>query len=216
MAAISSKYNPLVGRFPLRDNPVYHVEDFRQGMTHKQLPTIRRNSKLPAVSTVAALAGIPEEEIWLAKQKSVRTRRAYKQDVDHFMRTLGIKSIDELRAVDHRAVIFWERHLRETDGAQASTVRRRLAALSSLFKHLVEHGYAVRNPVADVRRPTINREEGSTLAFSKRQARKMLDAPSEQTIQATAYVGSSKYGTWQLWELTNVKSQTTFIRRWIE
>jgi integrase/recombinase XerD len=47
-------------------------------------------------------------------------------------------------------------------------VRRRLAALSSLFKHLVKHGAANRNPVVDVDRPAINRDEGSTAAFSKR------------------------------------------------
>src|SRR5262249_34114487 len=33
------------------------------------------------VSTVAQLADIPEEEIWLQKQKSARTRRAYRLDV---------------------------------------------------------------------------------------------------------------------------------------
>lgn len=37
------------------------------------------------VSTVAQLALIPEEEIWLQKQKSARTRRAYRLDVQHFM-----------------------------------------------------------------------------------------------------------------------------------
>jgi hypothetical protein len=57
-----------------------------------------------ALSPIEALADIPEEEIWLAKQKSARTRRAYKLDVQHFMRTLHIKSYDELRQVDHRAV----------------------------------------------------------------------------------------------------------------
>lgn len=141
----------------------------------------KQTASLPSGSTVAALASIPEEEIWLAKQKSPRTRRAYRLDVRHFMKTMKIHSIDELHAVDHRAVIFWERFIRETEGAQASTIRRRLAALSSLFKHLVEHGYAGRNPVADVKRPAINRDEGSTLAFSKRHARKLLDLPSEQT-----------------------------------
>jgi hypothetical protein len=40
------------------------------------------------VSTVAELADIPEEEIWLSKQKSARTRRAYRLDVQHFMRTV--------------------------------------------------------------------------------------------------------------------------------
>lgn len=33
------------------------------------------------VSTVAQLADIPEEQIWLSKQKSARTRRAYRLDV---------------------------------------------------------------------------------------------------------------------------------------
>jgi integrase/recombinase XerD len=75
-----------------------------------------------------------------------------------------------------------------TDTARAgrrscfSTIRRRLAALSSLFKHLVKHGRAGRNPVVDVDRPAINRDEGSTAAFSKIEARKILDAPSADTL----------------------------------
>ena len=134
------------------------------------------------LASLADLAAIPEEEVWLANQKSARTRRAYKLDVGHFMKTLGITTPDMLRQVDHRAVIAWERIMREQEGAAASTVRRRLSALSSLFKHLVRHDAASRNPVVDVTRPNINREEGSTLAFSKAQARKLLDAPAEGTL----------------------------------
>ena len=134
------------------------------------------------LASLAELAAIPEEEVWLASQTSARTRRAYRLDVAHFMRTLGITAPDQLRQVDHRAVIAWERIMREQEGAAASTVRRRLSALSSLFKHLVRHGTATRNPVADVTRPSINREEGSTAAFSKAQARKLLDAPSPDTL----------------------------------
>jgi len=133
-------------------------------------------------ASLADLAAIPEEEVWLASQKSARTRRAYRLDVAHFMRTLGITTPDQLRQVDHRAVIAWERIMREQENAAASTVRRRLSALSSLFKHLVRHGSAGRNPVADVARPSINREEGTTAAFSKAQARKLLDAPSPDTL----------------------------------
>jgi integrase/recombinase XerD len=47
---------------------------------------------------------------------------------------------------------------------------------------LVRHDHAARNPVGEVERPAINRDEGSMLAFSKTQARKMLDAPSEVTV----------------------------------
>ena len=83
--------------------------------------------------SVDQLATIPEEEIWLASRKSARTRQAYRNDVAHFMRTLNITSPDELRQVDHRAVMAWERLMREEQGSQASTVRRRLArALQSL------------------------------------------------------------------------------------
>jgi integrase/recombinase XerD len=134
------------------------------------------------VSTVAQLAAIPEEEIWLQKQKSARTRRAYRLDVTHFMRTLDIASLDELRHADHKAVIAWERLMREVEHAAAATIRRRLAALSSLYKHLVRHGHAARNPVGEVERPAINREEGATLAFAKTQARKLLDLPAEDTM----------------------------------
>src|ERR1700757_4295941 len=101
------------------------------------------NSTLPTpiatsagrVSALDQLADIPEEEIWLQKQKSARTRRAYRLDVQHFMRTLAISTPEELRQADHKAVIAWERFMRETEHAAASTIRRRLAALSSLYKH---------------------------------------------------------------------------------
>ena len=131
---------------------------------------------------IETLAAVPEEAVWLAKQKSPRTRRAYRADVNHFMRFCGISEPTQLRSVDHRAVIAWERSMREADAAEASTVRRRMAALSSLFKHLIEHGQIDRNPVAAVRRPAINRDEGFTLAFSKAQARKLLDLPAADTL----------------------------------
>ena len=137
------------------------------------------------LSTVEQLADIPEETIWLQKQKSAHTRRTYRLDMQHFMRTLGITTPAELGQADHKAVIAWERYMRETERAAASTIRRRLAALSSLYKHLVRHGHAAKNPVTEVERPAINRIEGSTLAFSKAQARKILDAPMIETPEGT-------------------------------
>jgi integrase/recombinase XerD len=136
------------------------------------------------LSTVGQLADIPEETIWLQKQKSARTRRAYRLDVRHFMRTLSITTPEELRQADHKAVIAWERFMREVEHAASSTIRRRLAALSSLHKHLVRHSHAPRNPVGEVGRPAINRDEGATAAFSKMQARKLLDLPGEDTVVA--------------------------------
>jgi len=151
----------------------------------------KKNTEIVAVSrnaavqhsSIDALAVIPEEAVWLESRKSARTRRAYRTDVAHFMRTFNIRSAEELRKVDHRAVMAWERLLREEEGKEATTVRRRLSALSSLFTHLVKFGVVDKNPVREVERPTVNRREGMTLAFSQAQARKMLDAPPDATIR---------------------------------
>jgi hypothetical protein len=76
-------------------------------------------------SSPAKLADIPEEDICLAKQKSKCTRCAYRLDVQHLMRTLHITTYEELRRADHRAVIAWERIMREIDEAEPFTIRRR-------------------------------------------------------------------------------------------
>lgn len=139
--------------------------------------------RLPAVPTLAALAAVPEEQIWLGKLRSQRTRDAYRRDVRHFMETLGIGTLDELRRADHRAVLAWEASMRERESLEASTIRRRLSALSSLFTHLVNYGAVDTNPVREIQRPAINRREGRTLAFSQQQARAILDAPPADTVQ---------------------------------
>jgi integrase/recombinase XerD len=157
-------------------------------------------AKPPTV--IERLADIPEEEIWLAKQKSTRPRRAYRLDVRHFMAILAITGHEDLRLVDHRAVIGWERHMREVERAAPSTIRRRLSALSSLFKHLVRHGHASKNPVTEVERPTINRDEGTTLAFSKQDARKLLDLPDPETLEgldaeSRSFCAACSNGQWK-------------------
>jgi site-specific recombinase XerD len=138
---------------------------------------------LPSHSTVDTLALIPEEDVWLASRKSPETRQAYAGDIRLFMRALGITSREELRQVDHKAVIGWERHMREVEHPHPATIRRRLAALPSLFRHLVKYGIVAINPVREIERPAINRWAGMTPAFSPAQARALLDAPDPSTLK---------------------------------
>jgi len=42
------------------------------------------------VSTLQQSADIPEEQIWLDKQKTAHTRRAYRLDMQHLIRALSI------------------------------------------------------------------------------------------------------------------------------
>jgi hypothetical protein len=128
------------------------------------------------------LRAIPEERVWLESQQSPQTRRAYRSDVVHFMQTMHITATVEFRKVDRMAVVAWKRKM-EQDGAKPRSVRRRLAALSSLFSHLVDKHVVDTNPVREIRRPRVNRKQGTTLAFSSAQARKLLDAPDDTAIQ---------------------------------
>ena len=50
-------------------------------------------------------------------------------------------------------------------------------------KHLTRHGQIAKSHVAEVARPAMNREERTALAFSKTDARKILDHPAEDTIE---------------------------------
>jgi site-specific recombinase XerD len=132
--------------------------------------------------SVELLQFVPEEEVWLAGQLSPHTWRAYRQDVGHFVRTMGIKSADELRQVSRAAVIAWQNAMIDEE-AKPRTIRRRLSALSSLFAHLIEHRAADENPVRDIKRPRVNRRQGTTRAFSTREARLILDAPDSSTLR---------------------------------
>src|SRR4051812_2139033 len=96
------------------------------------------NESRGGIAVLDVLRSIPEEEIWLAGQLSPHTRRAYKQDVEHFIATMKLSDAADFRKVGRAAIVAW--HTRMTaEGAKARTVRRRLSALSSLFAHLVEH-----------------------------------------------------------------------------
>lgn len=128
------------------------------------------------------LQAVPEESIWLANNLSPHTRRAYRRDVEAFMQFMGIRTTAELRCMNRAAVVAWRNDMMACQ-TKPRTIRRRLSALSSLFKHLVAQRAADTNPVREISRPRVNRRQGTTRAFSKREARKLLDAPSNITLQ---------------------------------
>lgn len=125
---------------------------------------------------------IPEEKVWLDSLKTDNTRKSYRQDVAQFIFFLGFSTSEQLYAADHRAVSYFEKYLREELELESSTICRKLSAISSLFKHLVDHGVTLLNPVREIKRPEMNSREGKTLAFSPGEARKILDAPHASTL----------------------------------
>lgn len=138
--------------------------------------------KVKRLTPIQVLSQVPEEEIWLESRHSPQTRRAYKTDVQDFINTLGLNSVNEFRVVDHRAAIAWKRAL-EDKGLKPSTIRRKLSALSSLFAHLIKYNIVLSNPIRDVERPPGGAMSGTTAAFSPAEARKLLDSPPTDTTK---------------------------------
>ncbi len=112
------------------------------------------------------LADVPPEEEWLANLTHAKTRRAYKNDVREFIAHTGLHDYMELRSIVRAHIIDWRKDM-ERRNLEPATIRRKLSALSSLFDYLCE-----RNAVA-----------GNPPALGDRQARKLLEAPSADTLK---------------------------------
>ena len=127
------------------------------------------------------LSAVPAEAEWFANIDNPRTRRAYRNDIHEFMGFVGIETPEEFRTVTRAHVLAWRKDL-EGRALSGTTIRRKLAALSSLFEHLCDANAVTHNPVKGVKRPKVESYEGKTPALGDGQARALLDAPGAETL----------------------------------
>ncbi|KPB78039.1 integrase [Pseudomonas syringae pv. tomato] len=129
------------------------------------------------------LTAVPAAVEWFANIDNPRTRRAYQCDLEDFCGFVGLTGAEEFRAVTRAHVLAWRAQL-EGRGLAGSTIRRKLAALASLFDHLLENNAVTGgNPVHGVKRPRVESNEGKTPALGDHQAKQLLDAPDTETLK---------------------------------
>ena len=128
------------------------------------------------------LADVPPEAQWFANLDSPQTRRAYKSDLQAFMQFAGIVKPEEFRSVTRSHILAWRAEL-EKQKLAGSTIRRKLAALASLYDYLCDTNAVTHNPVKGVKRPKVESYEGKTPALGDAQARTLLDAPPADTLK---------------------------------
>lgn len=129
------------------------------------------------------LASVPAAVEWFANIDNPRTRRAYQTDLEDFCGFVGLTGAEEFRAVTRAHVLAWRAQL-ETRGLAGATIRRKLAALASLFDHLLENNaVAGGNPVHGVKRPRVESNEGKTPALGDDQAKLLLTVPDSWTLK---------------------------------
>jgi integrase/recombinase XerD len=128
------------------------------------------------------LAEVPAETTWFANISNPQTRRAYQSDLRQFIHFVGIQAPTEFRQVTRAHILAWRTELEKQELA-GSTIRRKLAALASLFEYLCNQNAVTHNPVKGVKRPVVESQEGKTPALSNHQARQLLDAPATDTLK---------------------------------
>jgi integrase/recombinase XerD len=145
-------------------------------------------TRLLTAAEFQRLAEVPPEGEWFRNIRSYATRRAYENAVKDFMRFTGIKRPEEFRSITRAHVIAWRDELGDLvmpggEGLSGTTIRHRLAALSSLYQYLCDKNAVPHNPVKGVKRPRAETEEGKTPALGDHQARKLLKAPDEKSLK---------------------------------
>jgi site-specific recombinase XerD len=133
------------------------------------------------------MSGLPPRErllaaAWLGSYRSARTRRAYAGDLAAWLDWLRTGEVDVLDA-RRVHVDLWVRQLLDAAAANSSTSRR-LSALSSFYRHLVEHDLIAANPAAAVRRPTVDPDHTATVGLDRDQARAFIAAADADTGRA--------------------------------
>lgn len=148
------------------------------------LTRLRNSSRSLSRETFDKLQDIPPEVEWFANIDNLKTRRAYKIDLNDFMSFVGLKQLEDLRVLTRAHVLAWRTELESRDLAK-STIRRKLSALSSLYSYLNDANAVLNNPVDGVKRPKVDTYEGKTPTISDLQARELLNAPerTERTLK---------------------------------
>jgi integrase/recombinase XerD len=137
------------------------------------------------------LSDVPPEAEWFANIRNPSTKRAYENAIRDFMGFTGIVRAEEFRTVTRAHVIAWRDDIARREiglpgnirNPEGSTIRHRLAALSSLFEYLCDRNAVSHNPVKGVKRPKAESGEGKTPALGDHQARELLTAPGAETVK---------------------------------
>jgi integrase/recombinase XerD len=101
-------------------------------------------------------------------------RRAYAGDLLAWLAWLDQRGIDVLVAGRVHADLWVAGQLEQ--GAEASSVRRRLSALSSFYRYCAAHDLVGRIPTAGVARPVVDPDYTATVGLARDEARALVAA----------------------------------------
>lgn len=122
---------------------------------------------------------------WLASYGSPATRSAYRTDVRIFLKLIDAGNIDLLE-VRREHVDTFVRAREQID--TPSTLRRRIAAVSALYRYAMSEGLIQRNPVEAIRRPVVDQDHSASESLTHAEAVRFLDGAKAHSPRTHALV----------------------------
>lgn len=132
-----------------------------------------------------------------SKELSPRTVKEYRSDLERFIRVVGDKPVEEIKVSD--IVMF-----RSSLNCSPSLINRRLSALSSFFKFLVDMELVNRSPV----KPSLRIrkvQQRIPEALTEEEIKKILDAARERGFRDYLMVKTILYCGLRISELLSLK-----------
>ncbi|MFN8052869.1 MAG: tyrosine-type recombinase/integrase [Acidimicrobiales bacterium] len=112
----------------------------------------------------------------MASFGSENTRQAYRRDLVDFLGFCDEHRVEPLDVT--RPVVDAYARTLDGDGKAPSTVARRLSALASFYRYLVDEDVLVVSPIDRVRRPRVS-DESPRLGLDRREAANLLAVAAE-------------------------------------
>ena len=150
---------------------------------------------------------------WLLGKRSPHTRTAYATDMARWLSWCDQLHVDpllvqragrETTGVSRSHVEAWARSL-EAAGAPATTVARRLSAVSSWYGWLLQGDHVTASPVEHVTRPEVDRDTSATPGMTRAQAAALMAAadtdPHDNAPRTAAIVAVLLYTGLRVGEL---------------
>lgn len=122
---------------------------------------------------------------WIASYGSTATRSAYRTDVQRFLEFLDAGNLDLLEA-GRKHVDAFVRSREQLD--TPSTLRRRIAAISALYRYAMSEGLIQRNPTEAIRRPVVDQDHSASESLTHPEAVRFLDAAKRHSRRTHALV----------------------------
>lgn len=123
---------------------------------------------------------------WLASYGSENTRGSYRRDAIVFCTFLDEIGLDLMTVTRAHIDVF--ARIRTAAGDADTTLARRIAAISALYKYALTVDALEKNPAEFVRRPAIDQDQTTTVALSRREAMRLLEAAEADSVRAYALV----------------------------